>query len=98
MTFTRLQDKSNTTSREPFKMSRLIELLIFCSFLNQSLGQDPIGCYVSGECRQSLVLDTVDEVDSPFECLQLCLDYEENDRTCGYFTYYLDAKVRVFLI
>lgn len=53
--------------------------------------QDDIGCFIPGECKDSLLLSEV-HADSSGECLQECKDYEfGDDRDCEDFTYYEDS-------
>ncbi len=76
-------------------MSRILLLLSLAVAPLAALAQqdDPIGCYVPGECTRSLVFDTL-SAGTPFECLQRCNEYSATeDRRCEYFTHFIDSEV-----
>ncbi len=63
-------------------------LAVFLSIVLTSspvLSQEAIGCYVPGECMGALYVD-FDEVITPSECHQLCIDADG----CEFWTHYAD--------
>ena len=58
----------------------------------QQQQEAPIGCYVSGECLFSLIVDD-QPAEAPVDCLELCQDFRHEDYQCNYFTYYSDSGV-----
>lgn len=70
-------------------MLLLISILVVTVLPPVILAQSSIGCFVSGECRESLVVDSMVNSASPEDCLEFC------DQTvdCNHFSHYDDANV-----
>ncbi len=69
--------------------------LLFLLFVTVASGQDDIGCFVPGECVESVALTELDVV-LPSECLSACKEYEHEgtgDFECNYFTFYFESNV-----
>ena len=69
--------------------------LLFLLFVTVASGQDDIGCFVPGECVESVALTEMGAV-LPSECLSACKEYEHEgtgDFECNYFTFYFESNV-----
>ncbi len=65
-------------------------LAALAASVSVSAQEDSIGCFVQGQCQESIFLDQ-DLADDAYQCLSFCQATED----CSYFTYFTDTTACV---
>ncbi len=73
-------------------MKLSIVSIVCILFMQCVISQDTIGCFVEGECFQSLYIDE-EATEDEFECLEFCQETDD----CLYFTYFANSRACVAL-